>query len=356
MLIFHVKLTILPSCLMVIVYHTKALYNGGMIELQRCSDKEQWDDYILEHEGHPLQLWSWGQVKAGHGWIAERLFAYDEDKIVGAAQVLIRKLPSPFRTFAYIPRGPLVDSAHQKEFLDKLAVLARRDHHAVALSIEPDSIEFDRPDGWVRSTNKVLSAETILLDVTKSESDLLADMAKKTRQYIRKSGADVQIRHIKTREEIEDCLAIYRQTSKRAGFNLHDDQYYLDVFIQMQDYSPIFAAYEGDEMVAFLWLAISETTAYELYGGVNDRGQELRANYALKWHAVKRVKEWGLKRYDFGGLVAGGVSIFKQGWASEVTVFAGTFDAPLSPLYTLWSKGLPFAKKTLQTIRRSKKS
>ena len=332
-----------------------------MIEIQRCSDKEIWDDYVLEHSGHPLQLWSWGQVKAGHGWVAERLFAYDEDEqgepvIIGAAQVLIRRLPAPFRSFAYIPRGPLFEDGHKDEFLNRLANLAKRDHHAVALSIEPDMMQFEKPDGWVRSTNKVLSAETILLDTTKSESDLLADMAKKTRQYIRKSGADVKIRQIKKPEEIEQCLDIYQQTATRAGFNLHNKQYYLDVFIQMQDYSPIFAAYDGDEMVAFLWLAISETTAYELYGGMNERGQELRANYALKWHAIRRVKEWGLSRYDFGGLVAGGVSNFKQGWASEVTVLAGTFDKPLSPLYTLWSKGLPFAKKTLQSVRRKNKS
>lgn len=325
-----------------------------MIELQRCSDKEQWDDYVLEHGGHPLQLWAWGQVKAGHGWVAERIFAYDDDEIVGAAQVLIRRLPTPFRAFAYIPRGPLFDDGHKDEILNKIATLAKRDHHAVALSIEPDLLDFEKPEDWMYSTNKVLSAETILLDTTKPESELLADMAKKTRQYIRKSGADVTIRQVKKREDIEDCLSIYRQTAARAGFNLHDDRYYFDVFQQMQDYSPIFVAYAGEEPVAFLWLAISEETAYELYGGMNDRGQELRANYALKWHAIKKVKEWGVRRYDFGGLVAGGVSNFKQGWSSEVTTFVGTYDVALSPLYTLWSKGLPFAKKTLQTIRRKK--
>jgi len=325
-----------------------------MIELQRCSDKEQWDDYILEHGGHPLQLWGWGQVKAGHGWVAERIFAYDGDAIVGAAQVLIRHLPTPFRAFAYIPRGPLFDEGHKDDFLSKIETLVKRDHHVVALSIEPDTYEFEKPAGWVHSTNKILSPETILLDTTKSESELLADMAKKTRQYIRKSGADVKIKRAKGREDLEACLAIYRDTATRAQFNLHADQYYLDVFIQMQDFSPIFIAYDGETPVSFLWLAISATTAYELYGGMNERGQELRANYALKWHAIKKVKEWGLSRYDFGGLVAGGVSNFKQGWSSEVTTLAGTFDKPLSPLYTLWSKGLPFAKKTVQKVRKKK--
>jgi len=27
-----------------------------MITLRQCHDKEEWDDYILENGGHPLQL------------------------------------------------------------------------------------------------------------------------------------------------------------------------------------------------------------------------------------------------------------------------------------------------------------
>lgn len=325
-----------------------------MIELQRCSDKEQWDDYILENGGHPLQLWAWGQVKVGHGWVAERVFACDEGVVVGAAQVLIRRLPAPFRSFAYVPRGPLYTDESKDEFLNKLAALAKRDHRAVAISVEPDVMEFHKPESWVRSTNKILSAETILLDLKASESELLANVVKKTRQYIRKSDAAVKIQQVRRHEDIQACLQIYKQTALRAGFNLHDDRYYYDVFAQMQDHSPVFIAYVEDRPVAFLWLAISGDVAYELYGGVNEEGQELRANYALKWYAIKKVKEWGLRRYDFGGLVAGGVSNFKQGWSSDVTVFAGTFDKPLSPLYVIWSKGLPFAKKSIQRIRRKK--
>lgn len=324
-----------------------------MIELQKCSDKEQWDEYLLENGAHPLQLWGWGQVKAGHGWEAERVFAYDDEKIVGAAQVLIRKLPFPFRSFAYIPKGPVVESHYLEEFLNSLAVLVKRDYKSVALSIEPDALDFELPKGWQRSMNRILPAETILLDLTKSESDLLTDMAKKTRQYIRKSAAEgITIKQVRTKEELEKCLHIYRQTADRSKFNIHQNQYYLDVYNLLRDHSPIFAAYLDDQPIAFLWLAISADTAYELYGGMNEDGQNLRANYALKWYAIRRVKEWGLTKYDFGGLVVGGVSIFKQGWAGQETLFVGTFDKPLSPSYKLWSKGLPTAKKILQKLRR----
>jgi len=327
-----------------------------MIEIQKCRDAEQWDEYVLEHGGHPLQLWGWGQVKSAHGWSAERVFALDtdqDDKIVGAAQVLVRKLPLPFRSFSYVPRGPVVDELHRSEFLELIAGLVKRDHKSIALSVEPNDFEFTAPAGWVRSTNKILSPDTILLDTTKTESDLLADMAKKTRQYIRKSAAEgITIKQVRTAEELQECLHIYHQTAERAHFNLHADRYYFDVFNLMNDHSPVFAAYLDGKPIAFLWMAISADTAYELYGGMNDDGQRLRANYALKWHVIRKVREWGLSEYDFGGLVVGGVSVFKQGWSSEEASFAGTYEKPLSPAYILWSKGLPKAKALIQRIRR----
>ena len=324
------------------------MYNRGMIELQQCTNKEQWDEFVLEHEGHPLQLWGWGQVKAGYGWTAERYMALRDDEVIGGAQVLIRRLPFPFRAIAYIPRGVSSDT----EVLDALALHVKKQHHVVAMTIEPNSREITLNDTWHKSTSTILSPETILIDTSKSESDLLSDMAKKTRQYIRKSAAEgFTIRRIKTKHELDKCLILYRQTAVRAKFNLHDDSYYYDVFQQMGDHSPIFAAFQDDEPIAFLWLAISADTAYELYGGMNEQGQELRANYALKWHAIRAVKEWGISEYDFGGLVAGGVSTFKQGWSQDIVTYAGSFDRPLSPLYGVWRTVLPFGKKITQKIK-----
>lgn len=316
-----------------------------------------WDDYVLENEGHPLQLWGWGQVKAAHGWSADRFFAYEgEDRLVGGAQILTRKLPIPLRAFSYIPRGPLGEEGSRADVLNALAENVKREQHAVALSVEPDTTEFTPPQGWFRAKNRVLPAQTVILDLNKNESELLGGMAKKTRQYIRKSAAEaIEIRQVRTRDELEKCLAVYRQTSKRARFGLHGDQYYFDVFNIMGDHSPIFAAYSNNEPIAFLWLAVSADTAFELYGGMNDLGQELRANYALKWHAILRTKEWGLSRYDFGGLIGDGVANFKKGWTEEEVELAGTFDKPLSPLYAVWNNGLPAAKTTVRKIKSLRK-
>lgn len=326
-----------------------------MIEIQKCTDQEMWDEFILSNHGHPLQLWDWGQVKMAHGWSADRLLGYQDDKIVAAAQVLTRRLPLPLRAFSYVPRGPVGESRTDQQFLDSVATYVKREHKSVALSLEPDDLEFAIPQGWVIPKNKVLPARTIIIDLTKSDSDLLMAMEKKTRQYIRKSSAEgIVIKQVRSREDLQKCLELYHATARRAHFNIHKDQYYVDIFTLLEDHSPIFAAYLDSEPIAFLWLAISADTAFELYGGMNDQGKELRANYALKWYAIRKTKEWGLSRYDFGGLIDGGVSTFKLNWTDAETNLAGTFDKPLSASYSLWNRVLPMAKRIVQRVRSNR--
>lgn len=324
-----------------------------MSELMRCQNKNEWDEYIIDHDGHPLQLWGWGELKSAHGWSVERLFFYNNNsELVGAVQLLIKKLPLPFRALCYVPRGFVIDRDLEAEMLDALAIYSKKNYHAVMLKIEPDREEF-KADGFVRTENYILPSKTIILDLNLPESDLMAAMAKKTRQYIRKSSSEptMTIRQVKTRADLNRCLELYHQTADRANFSLHDDQYYYDAFDKLGDFSIIYAAYVDEKPVAFLWLTISGATAYELYGGMNEIGQNLRSNYALKWYAIKKCKEWGLGRYDFGGIIDGGVATFKRNWSESETELAGSFDRSLSKFYSSWNKWLPTAKKVIRKVK-----
>lgn len=322
-----------------------------MIEVERAGDLATWNNEVFDRGGHPLQLWGWGESKAAHNWRVERVFVRENKTIIGLAQLLIRSLPKPFKTLVYIPRGPVADDKQKAKVLDALADYCKQEYQAVALTIEPDWEELPKVKGWQQSKNTILIPRTLILDLSRTEDELLGDMTKKTRQYIRKSGNEaIEIRKLKSREEVQDCLDIYQQTAQRAGFGIHDDQYYYDIYDKLGENSPVFAAFVHGKPIAFLWLAISQRTAFELYGGMNEEGQRLRANYALKWYAIRTMKKWGIERYDFNGLLNDGVSTFKQGFASHETMLAGTYDKPLSPLYPLWNKGLPMAKKVIQTL------
>lgn len=321
--------------------------------IEKSDSKVHWDEFVLENGGHPLQLWGWGDLKAAYNWEVERFFIIEDDATIGAAQLLIRKLPKPFGQLLYVPRGPVVVGDNYAAVYEQLVAYAERAHKAIALTVEPDSDLPPLGEHWVQSSNTILSPHTLILDLTRPEGSLLADMSKKTRQYIRKSAADgLVVKKIGNPDDITECLEIYKETASRAEFNLHKDQYYYDLHDKLGENSVIFGCYDNGTLVAFLWLAISESVAFELYGGVNERGQELRANYTLKWEAIRRVKQWGVQRYDLNGLINDGISNFKRGFGSHENELAGTYDIPMSWLYPLWSKILPGGKRVIQRLRR----
>lgn len=325
----------------------------GDMQIESCYDRNIWDDTVHELGGHPLQLWGWGDIKIAHGWQAYRYFIRDEQRIVGAAQVLARSLPWPMRRFVYVPRGPVCRDADQDDVLAALATYVKQHMPGVVLSVEPPRELSPAGQGWRKSSNTILIPNTLILDLTRTEDELQEAMAKKTRQYIRKSAKEgFTIRAVRNREMLADLLKIYHETAERAGFALHNDQYYYDVFDKMGDASVIFAASNERGPIAFLWLAVSAGTAFELYGGMNEEGQNLRANYALKWHAITECKKWGIEQYDLNGLLNDRISTFKRGFASHENELAGTYDYPLSPLYVVWASLLPAVKRIIRKLKR----
>ncbi|WP_458116688.1 lipid II:glycine glycyltransferase FemX [Arthrobacter sp. D2-10] len=327
-----------------------------------CWNAPEWDAAVNRLSGHPQQLWGWGQTKADHGWRTERLFLKQNGETVGCAQILIRRLPMPFRALVYVPRGPACRAEDARQVLEAVAQYARESYAAPVLSIEPDwdadsdVVEQVRAAGFRPTDNTILIPRTLILDLSRTEDELLGEMSKKHRQYIRKSGREeLDFREV-TREELTACLSVYKETAERAGFGIHEDAYYLDIFDNLGGASPVYAAFQGQTMVAFLWLSASASTAFELYGGMTEEGERLRANYALKWLAIRSMKERGVQRYDFNGLLNDGVSKFKMGWAKHENLLMGTWDKPLSPLYPAYATAMPLARRGLSTARSAVKT
>ena len=74
------------------------------------NEKSNWDQFVGQHpEGHLLQSYAWGEMKAESGWLPIRLFVQDQEKIKAAIQILKRKIPLTGRCIFYAPRGPIVD-------------------------------------------------------------------------------------------------------------------------------------------------------------------------------------------------------------------------------------------------------
>ena len=327
-----------------------------MVELKRCNDQEIWDDYILDNRGHPFQLWGWGQVKASNGWQAIRLFLVDEEEKLGAVQVLVKPLLWPLKSFAYVPRGPVTTKDDREALLILLATYCKKTFGSVALSIEPDELEsdgFTNLKGWKRVKNEILPSTTISLDLSKSLDSLTADMSKTTWLSANKALRELgDIRQVKDKATLAECLKIYHETANKSDFALHSDSYYNQVFNDLADNSVIYAAYYDKKPVTFLWLAVSQATAYQMYSGINEIGHDKRANDALRWYCIQKCKEWGIDSYDFGGMIGGDAQKFKKSWSDKETILVGNIEKPLTMWYFLWQFAMPIARNLSQLVKR----
>jgi lipid II:glycine glycyltransferase (peptidoglycan interpeptide bridge formation enzyme) len=72
--------------------------------------------------------------------------------------------------------------------------------------------------------------------------------------------------------------------------------------------------------------------AAEAYGGMTDAGAESRANYLLKWEAIRAFRNEGFAVYDLWGIATGGIAQFKEGFGGRQVDYVGARDLPLQPM------------------------
>jgi len=347
------------------------------LSVTSCHFRNEWDALVNSSGGHPLQLWGWGELKSQYEWSADRVVVRDGDDVVGSAQVLLRRLPAPFKSLAYVPRGPQAAEADRARVVAALAQHVKNTHGPIGLTIEPDweapfaplekgasddeiaSLVARPTSGWladveaagyVRSDNTGLIPHTLIVDVTRDEDTIMKELSSSTRQNVRKSfkAENVRFGLVTEQAHLDQVLAINKETAKRAKFAVHSDLYHEQIRDFMGPASQLIAAWEGDEVVAFVWLVVSGKTAFELYGGVSPRGMKLRLNYGLKFWAMTHVKAQGVERYDFNGLLNDGISDFKRQFAKHEDMLVGTYDKSLSPMFPVFATALPVVRSTLK--------
>ncbi len=128
---------------------------------------------------------------------------------------------------------------------------------------------------------------------------------------------------------------IYRETADRAGFLIRTEQAYRDVweaFRPTGDATMLFALDAEGTLGAALFLVRNGRRVVEPYGGMTPAGADLRANYLLKWEAIRRSREAGATAYDLWGLAHPGIAHFKAGFGGREVHYIGAWDLVLSGL------------------------
>ncbi len=324
------------------------------------------------------EAWAKLQVAAGHEAV----------RIGDDAYGFVHVLPLVGR-YLYTPRWPADGIKNQESRIKNLLAEAEK-VGAKWIRIEPETEgmkeillrQLADQNGTVsveKSPHDMQPRETFVIDIAKSEDELLAAMKPKTRYNIRlaeKKG--VRVFATQEKKYQEAFLDLITATAERKDIVPHPRSYYEKFFTELpEEMCHLFVAeYEGVVVAANLVMIYGDTATY-LHGGSGDRYREAMAPFLLQWEQIKFAKSKGCAKYDFGGVRTvnsqqstvngettnyklqttsswGGITRFKTGFSpkTEPTVFPGCYDIVLDKkAYCLYGK-LRLIQGVLVRIRR----
>ncbi len=200
--------------------------------------------------------------------------------------------------------------------------------------------------GW-QPAAAIQPAATRSIDLAGDEEALWGDLRKKWRQYVNKArSGGVRIVDAGP-ERLDEFYRIYQETAARAGFLIRAASAYRDIW---DAFAPagrarlLFAEHADGEPVATLFLVRAGGRVVEPYGGMTQAGADSRANYLLKWEAIRSSKEQGATSYDLWGLAHAGIDHFKTGFGGREIRYVGAYDLVLDA----------FGRKTYAVAQRAR--
>ncbi len=353
---------------------------------------EQWNAIIASFPNpHILQTWQWGDVKAHFGWTPSHRIWGDAQNPDAAALILAREIP--IAGFAarlrvlYVPKGPMLrdwgNADLRNDVLDDLQSLARQ-RGAIFVKMDPDvalgvgvpggpeaessplgeMLQTElRARGWRYSDEQIQFRNTVLLDLTPSEEEMLARMKQKTRYNIRyaaRNGVDVRIGNP---TDFDRLYRMYAETSARNEFIIRSRDYYQKLWQTFFDagmLDPLIAEVDGEPVGAVMLFRYAGRAWY-IYGMSREVHRKKMPNSLLQWEAMRRAKALGCLEYDLWGAPESfdesdsmwGVFRFKRGLGGEVFRTLGAYDYPVRPIfYRLYTQTLP---RILNIMRRRRK-
>lgn len=353
-----------------------------MITPTLITQRDQWNILLRAlPTAHILQTWEWGDFKQiTTGWTPQR-FAYQNEagQIVAAASVLTRRIG--LLSVKYVPKGPALnyaDSMVREAVLDHLQSLGK---NAIWLKIDPDqplatgipadeTPDPNRPDiynpagvdlresltrrGWRFSADQVQFRNTLILDLTQSEDDLLKQMNQGTRRKIRQAEkAGVIVRSADLDDgDLKILYDLYVETGSRQGFLIRPLDYYREAWLKFTRAGlghGLIAEVEGEAVAGIVLFHFGRKVWY-FYGMSSEHQREAQPNYALQWHAICWAKAQGYALYDWWGAPdhflesdpMWGVYRFKDGFGGQVVRHIGAWDyVPRPWLYSLYENVIP---------------
>lgn len=310
--------------------------------------KEVWESFLLKHSPQSLfQSFSWGEVEKQlkKKILRMGIFKKVQSNLWGISQIV--KVEARRGSFLHVRHGPVFKKWEGKiikvwlRWIKGLAKQEKVSFIRISPLLKPQETELLRTLGFRSAPIPSLDAETAwVLDLEKSEEELLKQMRKTTRYLIKKGEKDgLKVIKSKDLNDIYHFFKLYKKTYQRQRFIPHQgikEEY--KVFKKDSRADLFLAKYQGEVLAAALIIYYGNQAIYHHGASVKS---SIPASYLLQWEAIKEAKRQGLRYYNFWGITETkrknhpwwGLTLFKKGFGGEKKEYLHAQDLPISLLY-----------------------
>lgn len=313
-------------------------------------------------EANFLQSPEWGKMNEliGH----KTIFADFNGR--GWCQMIVKNAKRG--RYLEIPGGPLLDWGDEvlvAQAFAEIKAVAQREK-CVFVRLRPQlraDAKYDdllKAQGCQKAPMHLHAEHTVMLDLTKSEEDLLKEMRRQTRYEVRRSERlGIGVWHANSEKIFCEFHTVQAATAARQGFIPPDLHTLLAERTAFGQNIQIYVSQTNDaQPIAYGMIFWSGDEAEYFEAASTELNHNVPGAYALQWQAIKDLKKLGLKRYNLWGIAPkdvhgkvsakhryAGVTTFKTGFGGEIVEFVAAQDIVINqPKYLLnW---------LVETIRR----
>lgn len=247
-----------------------------------------------------------------------------------------------------VPCGPLIDWSN-KEVVDKVFARIKeiaKEKHCVFVRIRPqlertpENLKLLKTLGLKPSPMHLAAEHTVLIDLKKSEDELLAEMRRQTRYEVKRAEKQGIVLEKSNSEKIfREFHTVQAETAKRKGFIPPSLKVLLAEREALGDNAKIYIASTPEKAPIAYGLIITCGKEADYYEAAStELNYRLSGAYALIWQVIKDTKAAGFERLNLWGIAPAGqphhryagVTTFKTGFGGVKYEFVPAHDLVIS--------------------------
>jgi len=300
------------------------------------SQKQGWNVFVVQNKGSFLQSFEWGKFQELVGNKVFRIQAKEGSQILAQALVVEHKFPSFNKSYFYIPYGPCFTNEKALELLFQDIKKLSKQYGTIFLRVEPIT---KLAETAKKAQRRIQPQKTLVLDIRKSEDEILQGFPKGTRYSIRqaeKKGVSVEFRD----EYTPEFYQLMNKTSDRSNFTPHSEKYYKGFFASTsEDFKVKMCLVKHQEKIisASMMILFNKRATY-LHATSDKEFNSMQGPTFLMWEQIKLAKRMGCETFDFWGIDEKkwpGVTSFKKSFGGKEIEYPQGMDISYKKIWYL---------------------